>query len=102
MIKLYNDMGKQFSCSLCHNGIMGGVLHLCSDELTYRTNKLVFDEKYKNLVMPIKDIREITWKWFLFPIATFSMINGEKYTIIIYNKSRFMKAYQEIIGEHKE
>ena len=98
MKKLYNDMGKQFSCSLCHNGIMGGVLYLCSDELTYRTNKLVFDEKYKNLVMPIKDIGEITWKWFLIPIATFSMLNGEKYTIIIYNKSRFMKAYQEIIG----
>ena len=98
MKKLYKNMGKQFACSLCHNGIMGGVLYLCSDKLTYRTNKLVFDEKYKNLVMPIKDIREISWKWFLFPIATFSMLGGEKYTIIIYNKSRFVKAYQEVIG----
>jgi hypothetical protein len=102
MKKLEKNVEKQFLCSLCHSGLVGGVLYLNSDELRYRTNKLIFDEKYRNLVMPIKNIREINWKRFLFPIATFSMLDGEEYTIMIYNKSRFMKAYQEIIGEHKE
>ena len=31
-------------------------------------------------------------------IATFHMKNGEEYKIMIFNKSRFMKYYQEYSG----
>ena len=41
---------KSFVCSLCHNGILGGVLYLDSQSLTYKTNKLTVDKKYRNLV----------------------------------------------------
>ena len=88
-------MRKVFVCSLCHNGILGGGLYLDSQSVTYRTQKLTVNEKYRNLVLPIKEIKEITWKWIIFPVATFHMKNGEKYTFIIFNKNRFMKYYVE-------
>ena len=91
-------MRKVFVCSLCHNGILGGGLYLDSQSVTYRTQKLTVNEKYRNLVLPIKEIKEITWKWIIFPVATFHMKNGEKYTFIIFNKNRFMKYYVEYSG----
>lgn len=61
---------KSFVCSLCHNGILGGGLYLDSQSLTYKTNKLTVDKKYRNLVLPMQEIKEISWKWIVFPIAT--------------------------------
>ena len=64
---------KSFVCSLCHNGILGGGLYLDSQSLTYKTNKLTVDKKYRNLVLPMQEIKEISWKWIVFPIATVNM-----------------------------
>ena len=86
---------KSFVCSLCHNGILGGGLYLDSQSLTYKTNKLTVDKKYRNLVLPMQEIKEISWKWIVFPIATVNMKNGELYKFIIFNKSRFAKWFQE-------
>lgn len=88
-------MTKVFMCSLCHNGILGGGLYLEPQSVTYRTQKFTVDKKYKNLVLPIKEIKEITWKRSIFPVATFHMKNGEKYRMIIFNKNRFIKYYEE-------
>ena len=76
---------KSFVCSLCHNGILGGGLYLDSQSLTYKTNKLTVDKKYRNLVLPMQEIKEISWKWIVFPIATVNMKNGELYKFIIFN-----------------
>ena len=86
---------KSFICSLCHNGILGGGLYLDSQSLTYRTNKLTVDKKYRNIVLPLQEIEEISWKLILFPLATVSMKNGEQYIFIIFNKPRFEKWFQE-------
>ena len=94
-------MKKAFMCSLCHNGILGGALYLESDAVTYKTTKLTVDKKYRNLVLPLKEIRDITWKRIVFPVATFQMKNGEEYTFLIFNKSRFLRYYQEISKEGK-
>ena len=51
---------KSFVCSLCHNGILGGGLYLDSQSLTYKTNKLTVDKKYRDLVMPLQEIKEIS------------------------------------------
>ena len=91
-------MRKVFICSLCHNGVLGGVLYMESQSVIYRTQKLTVTEKYRNLVMPLKEIKEIKWKRMIFPIAIFHMENGEKYKIMIFNKTRFMKFYQEYNG----
>ena len=40
------------------------------------------------------EIAELTWKWVVFSIATFQMKNGEKYSILIFNKHRFKKWFQ--------
>ena len=86
---------RTFICSLCHNGILGGCLYLNSQSLTFETNKLTVDKKYRNLVMPMQEIKNISWKWIIIPIATIYMKNEEKYKFIIFNKPRFEKWFQE-------
>ena len=90
-------MKKSFMCSLiCHNGIVGGGLYIENNAITYKTNKLTVDRKYRNLVLSLNEIRELTWKWIIFPIATFHMTSGENYKVIIFNKRRFKKYYAEV------
>ena len=87
-------MKKSFMCSLiCHNGIIGGALYLDENSVTYKTNKLTVDRAYRNLVLPLGEIAELTWKWVVFPIATFRMKNGVEYKFILFNKWRFNKYY---------
>ena len=89
-------MKKSFMCSLiCHNGIVGGALYLNENSVTYKTNKLTVDKAYRNLVLPLDKIAELTWKWVVFPIAIFHMSSGEKYKILVFNKRRFTKWFQE-------
>lgn len=87
-------MKNSFICSLCHNGILGGVLYLDENSVAYKTNKLTVDKSYRNLVLPLDEIAEIAWKWVVFPVATFRMKNGVEYKFIIFNKRRFNKYYK--------
>jgi hypothetical protein len=90
-------MKKSFICSLiCHNGIIGGGIYIEDTSITYKTNKLTVDKKYRNLVLPINEICELTWKWIVFPIATIQMQSGERYRFIIFNKGRFNKYFAEV------
>ena len=90
-------MKKLFMCSLiCHNGIVGGGICIEDTSITYKTNKLTVDKKYKNLVLPLDEIIELTWNWIVFPVATFRMTSGEQYKFILFNKRRFNKYYTEI------
>lgn len=91
-------MRKAFTCSLCRDGILGGGLYLDDRSVIYRTEKLSANEEYRNLILPLNEIRKITWKWIVFPVATFHMENGEEYKIIIFNKWRFRKCYQKHSG----
>ena len=86
------EMRKAFMCSLCYNGIVGGGLYLDNQAVTFRTQKLTVSEKFKNLTLPLHEIKAISWKWLVFPVATFHMKNSECYKIIIFNKWRFIKA----------
>ena len=90
-------MKKAFMCSIiCHNGILGGGLYIDGASVTYKTNKLTVDQKYRNLVLPLNEIRDLTWKWMVFPIVTLRMSSGEAYKFIIFNKGRFNKCYTEL------
>ncbi|MBE5737072.1 MAG: hypothetical protein E7348_01590 [Clostridiales bacterium] len=90
-------MKKSFVCSLiCHNGIIGGGICLEDSAISYRTNKLTVDKRYKNLVLPLNEVCELSWKWIVFPIATLRMASGEWYKFIIFNKKRFNKYYTEL------
>lgn len=86
-------MKKAFMCSLCHKGLLGGGLYLDSETLTYKTGKLTVDKKLRNLVLPLYDICQVTWTQKVFPVATFRMKNGEEYSIMIFNKTRFLKYF---------
>ena len=90
-------MKKSFICSLiCRNGILGGGIYIDDASITFKTNKLTVDKKYKNLVLPLNEICELTWKWIVFPIAIMQMTSGEQYKFIIFNKGRFNKCYKEV------
>ena len=90
-------MKKTFICSLiCKGGIIGGALYLDDTAITYKTNKLTVDGKYRNLSLPLDEIRDLSWKWIIFPIATLHMSSGEEYKLIIFNKKRFNKYYSEV------
>jgi hypothetical protein len=80
---------------LCHNGILGGVLLVDSKAVTYKTQKFTVDEKYRNLVLTFDNIKEITWKRVVFPVAVFHMNDGTEYKFIVYNKKGFEKCYFE-------
>ena len=89
-------MKKSFMGSLiCRGGIVGGGIYIDDASVTYKTNKLTVDKRYKNLVLPLDEICELTWKWIIFPIATLQMTSGEQYKFMIFNKHRFNKCYAE-------
>jgi len=88
-------MRKAFMCSLCHNGILGGGLYLDTQSVIYICRKVTVDKKYKEIILPLNEINELTWKWVVFPVATFCMKTGERYVFIIFNKWRFDKYYQQ-------
>lgn len=92
---------KVFVCSLCYCGILGGGLYLSRQSLTYKTNKLTVDRKFKNLVLPMSEIKSITWKCMFFPLAIVSMKNDEQYKFIIFNKLRFERWFREYSQELK-
>ena len=84
-------MKNTFICSLiCHCGILGGGLYLDSQSLTYKTNKLTVDKKYRNLVLPLQNINKVSWKWVVFPILTVEMKDGETYKFIM---NRILMSY---------
>ena len=87
-------MKSVFICSLVHNGILGGALYVDEQSITYRTNKLTVSKELRNLVLPISEIQDVTWKWVVFPIATFHMLDQRNYKIIIFNKWRFEKVFR--------
>ena len=89
---------KVFICSLCHHGVLGGALYLDEQALTYKTNKLTVDKKFRNLVMPLEEITEISWRRILFPIVTVHLKNGEAYQFLLFNKSRFDTSFREYHG----
>ena len=88
-------MRKAFMCSLCHNGILGGALYLDDQSVVYICQKLTIDKKYRKLELPLGKITELSWKWIVFPVATFHINTGEQYTFIIFNKWRFNRYYQQ-------
>lgn len=85
-------MKKIFMCSLVKGGFLGGAIYVEPDSVTYKTNKLTVDKKYRNLVLLKKDIKEITWKRVVFPVVTFRMANGEEYSVMIFNRAGVEKA----------
>ena len=91
-------MKNVFVCSLCQRGIIGGALYLDETSLTYKTNKLTVDKEYRHLTLQFSEIRKITWKTILFPIATVHMTDGAEYKFLIFNKKRFKNRIDSVIG----
>ena len=90
-------MKKSFICSIiCNNGIIGGSITIDENSITYKTNKLTVDRKYRNLVLPLDKVFSLSWKWVIFPIATIKLTNGEEYKFLIFNKKGFNNFYSQV------
>ena len=90
---------KSFAGSLiCRGGIVGGGISMDGDAITFKTNKLTVSARYRNLTLPLREIRELSWKWVLFPVATLHMASGERHQFLIFHKSRFQKHYEACKG----
>ena len=89
-------MKNVYLCSLCRGGLLGGALYLDDHALTYRTGKLTVSQAYHNLVLPLAEIQAVTWKWRLFPMASFSMKDGTAHRFLIFRKRSFCKALREV------
>lgn len=90
-------MKTVFLCSLCHQGILGGVLYLGDQALTYRTGKLTVSEEYRSLTLPVSEIQEISWKWRIFPMAVLAMKDGLTHRILIFPKEGFRQGLSGIV-----
>ena len=92
-------MRKSFMGSLvCPGGIIGGSISMDENAIIYKTNKLTVSAQYRNLVLPLREIRGLSWKWVLFPVATLHMASGERHQFILFNKGRFQKHYEACKG----
>ena len=60
-----------------------------------KRGKITADKKYSNLELSRNSIKNLSWKRIVFPIATFEMKDGEKYSFMIFNKWRFIKVYNQ-------
>jgi hypothetical protein len=86
-------MKEYFTCSLIKNGLLGGALIVEDKTITFKTNKLTVNKKYRLLELSRDDIVDLSWKQSVFPTAVFKMKNGESYSFLIFNKKRFMEVY---------
>ena len=87
-------MKKSFACSIiCPNGIVGGSISIDDKSITYKTNKLTVDSKIRNLVLPLGEIRELSWGWI---VATLNMASGEQHKFIIFNKKGFNECFEKV------
>ena len=84
-------MNVPFACSIIYGGVLGGWIYIEGEGLNFRTGKVTVEERIRNLKLPYEEIKDITWKTVLFPVATVSLKNGEDYRFLIFNKRRFEK-----------
>ncbi len=73
-------------CSLCRNGVPGGILYPDDESVTCRTGKLTVEEQYRNYVIPLEKVKGLRWKQVVFPMATFTTTDDETATFLIFNK----------------
>ncbi len=88
-------MKSNFLCSLCYKGLLGGMLTVDEEAVTFKTGKFTVASRLRNLKMNRADINSLSWTQAVFPIAVFEMKNGEEYRFLIFNKSGFEQAYRQ-------
>ena len=84
-------MRNAFYASLVHHGLRGGAVYVSEDAITYQNQTAAIEAKYKHLVLPFREIREISCeRVLLLPAVTVSLKNEESYRFIIFNRKRFL------------
>ncbi|MBR6396880.1 MAG: DUF4298 domain-containing protein [Lachnospiraceae bacterium] len=85
-----------FMCSFCHYGLLGGALFFDDKSMTYRTNKVTVEARYRNLKIPYTEIVSFSYMKAL-PIVSFNMADGEKFSFMIFNLKRFKTVFERIV-----
>ena len=82
-------MNNTFSCSLVHNGVLGGGLFADESGVTYKTGKVTVEARDRNLRIPFGEVLRVNWSRVIVPVAEFEMKNGERFKFLIYSKKKF-------------
>ena len=91
-------MKKYFIVSLVKNGILGGSIVADAEAITYRTGKVTVPQEYRHLVMPYKEICQVTKGWLLFlPTVTVKMQSGKEYRFaVFFSRNRFVNTLKDM------
>lgn len=87
-------MKNWFSVSLCHGGLLGGIIVFEADAIYYRTGKLTVSPRLRNLEMRYADVISIE-EGKVFPTVTLGMQNGESFTFLVFSRRRFVTLLKE-------
>ncbi len=83
-------MRKYCIASLCKNGIIGGGLLIEDDAVTYCTNKLTVNPKYRRLRIPYTSITSYEkGTMLIFPTVTLHLDDGTDYKFIVFHRFKF-------------
>ena len=64
--------------------------------ITYKSNTLTINKKFRCVKLPINQIYSLTWNQRIFNVATFKIISGEEYKFIIFNKKGFNEFFDSV------
>lgn len=84
-------MDQNFYASLFYQGVHGGAIKLTEENFIFRAQKMIPD-KYKNLKIPYKEIRNISYKrkLLIYPVVLLELKSGTQYRFIVFNIKRFL------------
>ena len=91
-------MQKLFIVSLIKNGLLGGYIVADDDSIIFRTGKVTVPQKYRNLKLEYKEIREASiGRLFLLPTVSITLYSGEAYKFaVFFCKRRFMNTLKQM------
>lgn len=92
-------MKKIFYGSLCYQGIRGGAIAITNHTIRYKNQTLTLPEQYKNITIPIKQIKKIQkGRVLLLPTVTIYLKNpsNQQYKFVVFNRKRFLNVLHQI------
>lgn len=85
-------MKKYFVTSLIKGGILGGGLTADDEKICYKTGKLTVAPELRNIVIPYKNIKNITkGGFFIFKTYKFTLENNKEYKFLVFTANALDK-----------
>ena len=91
-------MKRVYAASLCKNGLLGGSLYVDDGKIAFRTGKLTFPPRIRNLELHFKNVVGIRKEYILIlPVTAISMKNGEEWKFFVLRRNDFVRMAESLI-----